>query len=247
MEVIEDVEMLVFAKIALNFNILLKPSCFSVSNKPMVTLSFSTPNSQRKHWKHPINPHKGKCKYIPPEISSGEAWCKEYRLCSDGSFHFGDLELITWETNQFEPALMGITPNGMELIGFGGRSVEDGQAKKLKAKWEDPNVYNQDKEKLFKDYKNAFRWTCCGVNVDVGTYGCDHHGRKEALKHCGCDFCRGGEPNPMKAHKLACDAQAAFGLHILGGPDPRSVSPEGRMNLAMRRAHMSDDNWPGMM
>jgi len=91
---------------------------------------------------------------------------------------------------------------------------------------------------------NAFRWTCCGQSPGGdGFYGCDHHGRKNkdgsflSSKPCGCDFCRAGLPLPDKYFNKK---QHAVGLDLTRGPDPRSKSHSGVLNLKMREIFHHD-------
>jgi hypothetical protein len=44
-----------------------------------------------------------------------------------------------------------------------------------------------DEKKLYDEWPQGFRWTCCGTPGDQ-KFGCDHHGR--GSKPCTCDFCR---------------------------------------------------------
>ena len=160
----------------------------------------------------------------------GGDWAAKYRRTRDGSLHFGDLELITWDA---------IDGDGEEL-GWGGILANESEDLKKKfvrygGNLADPPSTPRAMKKLLKYWGNAFRWTCCGVSVAEGLHGCDHHGHPDARKPCGCDFCRGGEALPESIWRKKLSSQAAKGLKLHRGPDPRSLSEMGKINLVMRR------------
>lgn len=101
---------------------------------------------------------------------------------------------------------------------------------------DDPYANKKALKKFLKYWDNGFRWTCCGMSAGEGVHGCDHHGSPENSHPCGCDFCRGGVPLPEKIYKQNCRKQSAKGLKLNRGPDPRSLSSAGKINLEMRRA-----------
>jgi hypothetical protein len=115
---------------------------------------------QKADWE---NGHKGKCKKVPPEVVAARArspdghdWCQDWRKCEDGSLHFGDLELITWD---------GEDSDGEMELGWGGTRRDE--ADDFKRTFEDEMV--GDKMKLLQYSDNAFRWTCCGLTASLGT------------------------------------------------------------------------------
>jgi len=97
-------------------------------------------------------------------------WYDKHRKCQDGSLHEGKLELITWS-------------NKKEGTGWGHVFEEEVDYMRKKFKEE----YGSDESKLFKEWPQGFRWTCCGTDAGMD-YGCDHHG--SGSKPCTCDFCR---------------------------------------------------------
>lgn len=121
-------------------------------------------------------------------------------------------------------------------MGWGNVFIEE--AGDLRRRFEEE--LNSDEEKLYKEWPQAFRWTCCGT--DAGSnLGCDHHG--SGSTPCTCDycryvsalhfviytdaeslgtFCRLGEPLPLKVYKEK--SAARMGLTLRRGPDPRSSS-----------------------
>jgi hypothetical protein len=108
--------------------------------------------------------HKHTCRDTP--------WYTKYRKCDDGSLHEGKLELITWNSN-----------SDGDKMGWGNVLLEE--SADMKAKFE--GEFKGDPRKLYRDWPQAFRWTCCGMDAGM-KFGCDHHG--EGSKPCSCDFCR---------------------------------------------------------
>jgi hypothetical protein len=94
------------------------------------------------------------------------------RTTDDGSLHFGELELITWEGEE----------DG-EKLGWGRVFINE--AEDLKRKYYEE--FKKDDVKMYEDWPQGYRWTCCGMQGDMN-YGCDHHGT--GPKPCSCDFCR---------------------------------------------------------
>jgi hypothetical protein len=99
---------------------------------------------------------------VPPEVVAARArsldghdWCQDWRKCSDGSLHSGDLELITWD---------GEDSDEESELGFGGCLREESDD--LKRMFE--GEMGGDKMKLLEYYDSAFRWTCCGLTASGG-------------------------------------------------------------------------------
>jgi hypothetical protein len=91
----------------------------------------------------------------------------------DKSFHFGTLELITWEwTNEYADRL-------------GSANVFIAEANDMRKILTEK--CGGDEERFHAYWPQAFRWSCCGLD-DSMAYGCDHHGT--GPKPCSCDFCR---------------------------------------------------------
>jgi len=72
----------------------------------------------------------------------------------------------------------------LEAMGWGGALIEEEQD--ILTKFE---ACGRDYGKMYKQWENAFRWTCCGVQGGSGG-GCDHHGSRG---RCSCDYCRSGK------------------------------------------------------
>lgn len=105
----------------------------------------------------------------------------------------------------------------------------------MKEKFE--GEFGRSHAKLADYWPNAFRWTCCGMRLDEGNWGCDHHGDPRSPVPCKCDFCRAGKPVPERIHKK----RAENGLQLRRGPDLRSGSAAGSMNFALRQMFMGSD------
>ncbi len=149
-------------------------------------------------------------------------WFDKHRKCDDGSFHFGELELITWE---------GV--NQGETLGWGCCVLEE--CEELKETF--MKEYNEDHEKFFKYWPQGYRWTCCAISGDM-PYGCDHHGT--GPKACTCDFCHMGKPLPNKL--INPKLQNRIGLKLSQGPDPRSFNPVSANIDAMMRNMLGMDH-----
>ena len=132
-------------------------------------------------------------------------WQDTYRACQDGSSHFGELELITWEGD-----------NGLERMGWGNVILPE--SKDFKRKYEEE--FGRDDKKLYQHWPQAYRWTCCGTSGAMN-WGCDHHGT--GPKPCSCDFCHMGKPLPDKIYRE--DNMERKRLKLSRGPDPRSYNP----------------------
>ena len=100
-----------------------------------------------------------------------------------------------------------------------------------------------DEKKLYKEWPQAFRWTCCGTSADM-KYGCDHHGT--GSRPCTCDFCkyapsfapsvricdlrhmlmdcRMGKQLTEKIYNNRLQSAHGKGLDLPRGPDPRSFN-----------------------
>eukprot|EP01063_Lacrimia_lanifica_P033139 TRINITY_DN5820_c0_g2_i2.p1 TRINITY_DN5820_c0_g2~~TRINITY_DN5820_c0_g2_i2.p1 ORF type:complete len:372 (+),score=120.63 TRINITY_DN5820_c0_g2_i2:127-1242(+) len=127
-------------------------------------------------------------------------------------FHDGELQLMTW--------LMEEEKDVGQLRLF--RTVCEGKE----------DVY-------FKHPKGTheyFRWTCCRQTWGEGKNGCDHHGTGSTP--CSCDFCRAGLPVPEKFRHPDAPAAKHLEMRLSWGPDPRSKTAAGVMNLQMRQAVM---------
>ncbi|KAF9475465.1 hypothetical protein BDN70DRAFT_840879 [Pholiota conissans] len=163
--------------------------------------------------------HKRTCGAVAPRSTNAPRtpmWYDKYRKCRDGSFHEGDLELITWSCVESE--------SGIEM-GWGNCDIEE--SADLKEKFE--NEYKGDQQKLFRYWPRAFRWTCCGMDAELRC--CDHHG--SGSKPCTCDFCRMGKPLPDSIYNEKNSSR--LGLKLRRGPDPRSFKPSrARKAEAMR-------------
>jgi hypothetical protein len=180
---------------------------------------------QKQHWRAVSMPHKAVCgpkAPVPPEFDG--SWHDKWRGASDGSRHFGRLELITWD---------GESEDG-DLLGFGGVFAEE--ADELRARFTEE--CGGSESRFVKVWSNGFRWTCCGVEIGLGLHGCDHHGDPRAFTSCGCDFCLAGQPLSESIWRKKLRSQAARGLPgLCRGPDPRSVSDAGRENWRLRQQH----------
>ncbi|GLB41022.1 putative MYND finger [Lyophyllum shimeji] len=135
--------------------------------------------------------------------SSGPKWYDKHRKCRDGHNHEGDLELITWNCPK-------------EKTGWGAVCLEE--ADDLKHRFE--TEMGGDLQKLYEEWPDAFRWTCCGTSAGMD-HGCDHHG--SGSFPCSCDFCRMGKPLPERIYKEK--SAERMGLNLRRGPDPRSFNP----------------------
>ncbi|KAL8920105.1 MAG: hypothetical protein Q9208_006458 [Pyrenodesmia sp. 3 TL-2023] len=136
---------------------------------------YCSPTCQKADW----DAHKPDCCRF-----SGLPWYDLYRQCKDGTKHEGQLELITWSTpaNEYEEILP-------EATGWGNVIVAE--AEDLKREFE--TEMHGDEAKLYTQWPQAFRWTCCGATAQ-NRVGCDHHGEGE--KPCRCDFCKVCFSNP---------------------------------------------------
>ncbi|KAF5381795.1 hypothetical protein D9615_005438 [Tricholomella constricta] len=137
------------------------------------------------------------------DIGSGSPkWYDKYRKCQDGHKHGGDLELITWKCPK---------------DGTGWGAVVEEEADDLKRRFETEMGGNL--ERLYEEWNDAFRWTCCGTSAGMD-YGCDHHG--SGMHPCSCDFCRMGKPLPKSIYEE--QSAERMGLNLRRGPDPRSFN-----------------------
>ena len=167
-----------------------------------------------------------KLRYEPysPVMAPGGAqsgWWDAHRRGEDGSMHFGKLELMTWRCKD----------DGGEELGFGGfvASEEEETRHDFEVR------FGSDEARYFKHNPHGFRWTCCGVSADVGTYGCDHHGDPRAPGPCKCDFCRAGRPLSEREWRNKLASQAAHGLEgTLCRGRAGAASAAGEMNWAFR-------------
>ena len=72
------------------------------------------------------------------------------------------------------------------------------------------------------------------------SYCCDHHG--SGSRPCKCDFCVGGKPLTSKILSDRAASQAAQGLTLPSGPDPRSYNHvASKLNDVMRELLGMDD------
>ena len=160
---------------------------------------------------------------VPPEFDG--TWVDNWRGCGDGTYHFGTLDLISWD---------GVDRDGKTewLLGFGGVLREEGEEMRDLF----VNKYHSNCVKFCKFRPDAFRWTCCGVSVGGGVSGCDHHGNPSAHAPCRCDFCLAGKPLNDDIWRETMSSQAAQGLQstLLRGPDPKSLCESGLKNLELR-------------
>ena len=121
--------------------------------------------------------------------------------------------------------------DGDTELGFGGFVVEEHEESRRTFEEE----FGGDEEKYFEHRSNAFRWTCCGVDAEIGEYGCDHHGNPRAPGPCKCDYCRAGRPLSERVWRNKVGSQAAKGLERTlrrgrSGPS----TPAGELNWVMR-------------
>ncbi|KAF2665597.1 hypothetical protein BT63DRAFT_377316 [Microthyrium microscopicum] len=158
---------------------------------------FCGPECQRSDWPS----HKATCN---AKRAKERKWQDRHRLCEDGSSHFGEIELITWEGEDYDG----------QQYGWGG-TVEDPEG--LKRKFE--KEFRGDKGKFYDYWPSGFRWTCCGTIGDM-KYGCDHHGT--GPRPCTCDFCHMGKPLPDRLYSK--ETITRKGLTLSRGPDPRSFN-----------------------
>lgn len=162
---------------------------------------------QKAHW----SVHKNVC---PSRIGAKKpnenaAWEDPYRKASDGSYHMGKLELVTWEFEDEDG----------DKLGWGGCLINESE--ELKAQYE--GEMNFSKKKLIKKWENAFRWTCCGMSGSEGIHGCDHHGDLSNPRPCTCDYCRSGRGLPDELMKVSTHRHGLTSLRR--GPDPRYGYP----------------------
>ena len=188
------------------------------ANREAEPAVYCSPECQAAHYPQ----HKQECKVGQPRKPIRE-WADAYRLCHDGSSHFGDLELITWE---------GLDSELEYKKGWGGALLEE--VDWLKDRF--VNELQSSRSKLLECQQGAYRWTCCGMTADEGIHGCDHHGDPRAAKSCKCDFCRAGQPVPQDMYDQRQQSQAAKGLTLRRGPDARAHSAAGMFNFCMREA-----------
>lgn len=173
---------------------------------------------QTKHW----SKHKLLCgRSTAPQENSG-TWHDDWRSCTDGSRHFGELELITWD---------GATEDEMPL-GFAGTYIHE--SAEMRVKFEEK--YKGKESRFAKECTSGYRWTCCGVDIATGLHGCDHHGDPRAQHNCGCDFCLAGRTLSDDLWRKKLRSQPAHGLgeSLRRGPDARSLSEAGLRNWQMR-------------
>ena len=169
---------------------------------------------QKTHW--PV--HKQVCPSCSSiAASSTSSWEDPYRKGTDGSYHMGNLELVTWDFTDDEGC----------QFGWGGCYSDESAY--LKAKFEGEMKGN--KKKLIKAFDSAFRWTCCGLSMAVGLHGCDHHGDMTNPQPCACDYCRSGRPIPDKIFNTKTTHKV--GLTLRRGPDPRSLSAGGILHYQL--------------
>lgn len=134
--------------------------------------------------------------------------------------HYGVPELIIW-------------PGNDDGIPTGWGNIQKDKSAALKKRFEEE--LGCDEEKLAKIRPQAFRWTCCGMTLDV-PYQCDHHG--SGPRPCTCDFCSGGMAIP---HSMRKKKVGNYGLKVSWGPDPRSYDPAvGGFNLFMNQMMAGD-------
>ncbi|KAH8586022.1 hypothetical protein B0O99DRAFT_695870 [Bisporella sp. PMI_857] len=151
------------------------------------------------------------------------------RRCDDGSLHEGKLELVTWDTPE------NPDEDYSEAMGWG--AVVKSEAEEFKQKFE--SELGADEKKLYKEWPQAFRWTCCGTGADM-KYGCDHHGT--GSRPCTCDFCKMGKPLTEKIYNNRLKSVHGKGLDLPRGPDPRSFNSRTAETNAMARDLLGMDN-----
>lgn len=101
----------------------------------MLMLTSIGVSCQRADWPF----HKASC-----NAKSESKWYDVHRKCGDGSVHFGELELITWE---------GIAPYTGEQFGWGAVLVEE--VPELKRTFE---AFGRDDLKMFEVWPQGYRY-----------------------------------------------------------------------------------------
>ncbi len=102
--------------------VILRSCARCIIHKAPVPAKYCSKDCQRAAWQF----HKVCCgpKAPPPPPEFDGTWVDQWRGCKDGAYHFGTLELITWD---------GADEDGM-LLGFGGVYLEGAGA--MRAKFE---------------------------------------------------------------------------------------------------------------
>lgn len=114
-------------------------------------------------------------------------WSIQFQTnCEDGGKHDGRLEIITWTGLENE-----------EKLGFGGVTLDE--ADLLQSIF--IKDFKGDEEAFYKEWPQAFRWTCCGSAGNL-EFGCDHHGTGSTP--CSCDFCISGHELPLDMVSILC-------------------------------------------
>ncbi|KAI1098485.1 hypothetical protein F4804DRAFT_123169 [Jackrogersella minutella] len=157
---------------------------------------------QKRDW---WDSHKDVCR-ARTALAEGKKWYDPFRKCKDRTWHFGDLELITWG---------GVMSEYGEELGWGNCCASE--ADDLRRKYEEK--FGSDDIRMYAYRPHGFRWTCCGTAGDQ-RFGCDHHGTGPTP--CQCDFCHMGKPLPGSIYNR--DTLERRGLSLPRGPDPRSFN-----------------------
>lgn len=103
----------------------------------------------------------------------------------------------------------------LEVMGWGGAIIEEEQD--MLAKFE---ACGRNYGEMYKQWDDAFRWTCCGVDAGSATGGCDHHGSRG---RCSCDYCRSGKvyrAAPQQCNRLLhgfCNREGALDCDCVRG------------------------------